>query len=56
MPLDQFPRNFPAQQMFTDRVSTGSNAIASVRLSVCPSVHASVRPFVFTLSSEPTDR
>ena len=29
-----------------------SNAIASVRPSVCPSV----RPFVFILSSEPTDR
>ena len=32
----------------TERISVGGNAIASVRLSV--------RPFVSTLSPEPTDR
>ena len=30
----------------TDRVSTAGNAIASVRLSSCPSVRPSVYPFV----------
>ena len=34
--------------VFTDHVSEGGNAVASVRLSI--------RQFVFTLFSEPTDR
>ena len=36
-------------KFITNRISVGGNAIASVRLSVL-----SVRPFVPTLSSEPT--
>ena len=36
------------RQHFTDRISKEGNAIASICLSV--------RPFVSTLSSEPTDR
>jgi len=35
--------------IFSDRISEGGNAIASIYLSVC------IRPFVSTLSSKPTE-
>ena len=41
-----------AGHIFIDRISEEGNAVAFVRLSVDPSV----RPFVFTLSSDLTDR
>ena len=42
--------------IITDRISEGGNAIASARPSVRPSVRLPERPFVSTLSSEPIDR